>query len=1168
VQTKALHAASPSDAAELRKCEQRLESFIELSSEGYWEQDENYRFTLITGGTLGRSGIDPKSYLGTTRWDHGAVPAGDAGSWDAHKALLEARQPFTDFLMKRPDANGETRFISASGQPVFDERGRFRGYRGVARDITRERREELLMRLEHTVTRQLGDTDDVAAGLQAVMRAVCETQDWECGRYYALDESAGILRFAQSWAIADETIRRFVENARQMVFAPGQGLAGKAMQTGEPMWSHDLANDQRAVRRFTSDFGIHGTFVLPVMSAGKVFGVLAFSSRLIREPDQRLLDAMRTIGTQLGQFLQRKQAERVLRRSEERFRSLTKLSSDWFWEQDEALRFVGITQDIMEKTGISASDYVGKQRWELTALNMTEADWVAHRTAVEAHLPFHDLELCRLTQDGKPSWVLISGEPIFDAAGTFKGYRGIGKDITERKRAEELQRLEHAVTRSLAQSDTAGASLKAVMRVICETLGWECGRYFGKDLASGQFRLSASWHIPSPALDRFIAYSADRTFAPGVGVVGKAGAGEPQWVADVASDPRVVNHMMADDHGMHGAFMFPVMSDRGILGVLSFTSREIREPDERLLQAARVIGAQVGQFIQRKRAEEVMRESEERFRSLTHLSSDMYWEQDEQFRFTTFAGMGSQRVNVQTLKYIGKKRWEQTYVNMTADAWAEHIALLESHKPFRDMELCRVDASGHKIWISISGEPVFDTAGTFKGYRGVGKDITERKLDEERIQFLANHDALTALPNRAMFTEVLNIAIQNARRYRRHFAVLFIDLDRFKNINDTLGHEVGDKLLQEMATRLSRTVRASDVVARLGGDEFVVLVQEVAEAKQVAAVARKILAALVQPVSINQQEVRMTASIGICMYPVDAQDEQVLMKNADIAMYRAKEDGKNNYKFYSEEMNVHSFEKLALETSLRRGLERNEFLLHYQAKLDLHTGIITGVEALVRWQHPDLGMVPPAQFIPLAEETGLIVPIGKWVLNTACEQVLDWQRQGLPPMRMAVNLSARQFADDSLVDDIEATLRRTGIAPELLELELTESMVIQNTERAGRVLADIKRLGVRLAIDDFGVGYSSLSHLKRFPIDTLKVDRSFIRDLPADAEDKALTEAIIAMGKSLSLTVVAEGVETLEQQEFLREHACDEMQGFYFSKPIPPEQFAELLRQRTASDKR
>ena len=406
--------------------------------------------------------------------------------------------------------------------------------------------------------------------------------------------------------------------------------------------------------------------------------------------------------------------------------------------------------------------------------------------------------------------------------------------------------------------------------------------------------------------------------------------------------------------------------------MLSFTSREIREPDQRLLQAVRIVGAQIGQFLQRKKAEEVVRESEERFRGLTQLSSDMYWEQDEEFRFTSMSGTGSARVNLKTFPAIGKKRWEQNYVNMSADEWAAHIALLEAHKEFRDLELCRIDESGKKIWISISGEPVFDSSGTFKGYRGVGKDITERKLDEEHIHFLANHDALTSLPNRAMFADVLSLAIQNARRYARSFAVLFIDLDRFKNINDTLGHDSGDKLLLEMGKRLSQTMRTSDFVARLGGDEFVILVQEITEAKQVASVARKVLSALVQPLTIQGQECRVTASIGICMFPSEARDEVALMKNADIAMYRAKEDGKNNYKFYSEEMNLHSFERLALETSLRRGLERNEFLLHYQAKLDLNTGRITGVEALVRWQHSDMGLVPPVQFIPLAEETGLI----------------------------------------------------------------------------------------------------------------------------------------------------------------------------------------------------
>jgi EAL domain-containing protein (putative c-di-GMP-specific phosphodiesterase class I) len=307
----------------------------------------------------------------------------------------------------------------------------------------------------------------------------------------------------------------------------------------------------------------------------------------------------------------------------------------------------------------------------------------------------------------------------------------------------------------------------------------------------------------------------------------------------------------------------------------------------------------------------------------------------------------------------------------------------------------------------------------------------------------------------------------------------------------------------------------------------------------------------------------VTASVGISTYPADGQDEQTLMKNADIAMYLAKEEGKNNYQFYSKDIKAQSLERLSLEMSLRHALEREEFYLDYQAKLDLGTGAISGVEALLRWRHPDLGLVSPAQFIPLAEETGLIVPIGKWVLNTACAQSMAWRRAGLPAVCMAVNLSPRQFADENLLNDLAAALAETGLEPGLLELEITESMVMGNVDRAAKQLAAIKHMGVRLAIDDFGTGYSSLAQIKRFPIDTIKVDRSFIREIPQDAEDKAITKAIIAMGKTLSLTVVAEGVETEAQERFLREHACNEMQGYYFSKPAAPEKFAELLRTHT-----
>ncbi|OGI67645.1 MAG: diguanylate cyclase, partial [Candidatus Muproteobacteria bacterium RBG_16_60_9] len=442
---------------------------------------------------------------------------------------------------------------------------------------------------------------------------------------------------------------------------------------------------------------------------------------------------------------------------------------------------------------------------------------------------------------------------------------------------------------------------------------------------------------------------------------------------------------------------------------------------------------------------------------------------------------------------------------------------------------------------------------------------TERIRNQERIQYLATHDGLTGLPNRVMFNELLRLAVETGKRYERKFAVLFIDLDRFKFINDTLGHEAGDVLLKEMSARFKECLRASDVVARLGGDEFVVLVQEVSDLAQVTTVARKVLSAAIKPVEILGQDCRVTASIGIAMYPMDATDEESLMKNADMAMYLAKEEGKNNFQFYTKDIKTQSLERMTLETQLRRALEREEFALHYQAKVELATGAITGVEALLRWNNPELGSVSPMQFIPIAEETGLIVPIGRWVLKTACEQNIAWQRAGLPTVCMAVNLSPRQFADPELLKDIAAVLADTGMAPQLLELEITESMVMHNTERAVTLLNAIKEMGVRLAIDDFGTGYSSLAQLKRFPIDTLKVDRSFIRDIPKDSEDRAITQAIIAMGKSLSLTIVAEGVETKEQEAFLREHACDEMQGYYFSRPIAPDSFAELLRRHVPS---
>ncbi len=445
------------------------------------------------------------------------------------------------------------------------------------------------------------------------------------------------------------------------------------------------------------------------------------------------------------------------------------------------------------------------------------------------------------------------------------------------------------------------------------------------------------------------------------------------------------------------------------------------------------------------------------------------------------------------------------------------------------------------------------------------QEVSQHQIAAERAEYLAYYDSLTALPNRSMFSKLLNQAIRLARRDGKQLAVLFVDLDRFKNINDTLGHEAGDLLLQEVGKRLQGCLRTSDTVARLGGDEFVILLPSMVDAADVEVVAHKILAATSKSFRALGQEFRVTASVGVSTYPRDGEDEQSLMKNADIAMYQAKEDGKNNFQFYSAQMNNNSFERLALESSLRRALDHGEFQLRYQPMIDARSGAIVGIEALLRWQHPELGIVEPAKFIPIAEETGLIVSIGKWVLKTACAQNVAWQQSGLPHVNMAVNLSRRQFTDEGLLRDITAILEETGMCPALLELEITESTLMHDVDKALGTLKAFRDLGVRLAIDNFGTGYSSLSDLRKFPIDTIKIDGSLIRDLSNQAENRSIAEATIAMGRNLSLTVVAECVETKAQADFLREHACDEFQGFYFSKPVTADKFAELLEAQTAT---
>lgn len=797
-------------------------------------------------------------------------------------------------------------------------------------------------------------------------------------------------------------------------------------------------------------------------------------------------------------------------------------------------------------------------------------DRVDLRDRVEAALhDGKDFEIeFRYLLPSETRWVRVVGQTMKDRNDAVTRLHGTASDVTRRKLIELRQSMEHSVTRLLADSDSPDEVIPEIIQTICETLGWTGGAFWKLNRQDQSMQRSALWSAADRDVELFFANSANVLNLSGGGVLIGASyrSGEPVWISDLAHHPHFSRFAAANAANLHAAFAFPIKTAGGILGVMEFFSGQPQHPDQEILRSAQFIGRHIGQCFQRRQAEKALRESEAHFRSLVEQASDSFFVHDIEGRVMD--------VNQYGCDHLGYTRHELLAMNITSidvdlsiaelKYLGDHIAgsapvALESRYQRKDgttfpveirMGLIEIDGQRHLL--------------------SLVRDVTERKELQDHIQHLAYHDALTSLPNRGMFNRHLNQAIAQAQRYQRGLAVLFIDLDRFKNINDTLGHDAGDKLLQEMAKRIisslrgsdivARLDRAKDMVARLGGDEFVVLIEEVIDIGHVSHIARRILTSMVKEFLLGDQMIHVSASIGISVFPDDGRNEFSLMKHADIAMYRAKEKGRNNFQFYSTQMDLHSAELLALESGLRRALERDEFVLYYQAKVDTKSGRITGVEALVRWQHSTLGLVSPVHFIRLAEESGLIVPLSQWVLRRACIQNQAWRQQGLPPLRTAVNLSPRQFSDDNLIEETAKTLRETGMDPSLLELEVTESMMMYNTEKTIQVLNEFRGMGIRIAIDDFGVGYSSLSHLKQFPIDIIKIDRSFIKDIPGDQSDEAITDAILAIGKSLKIKVVAEGVETARQLHFLRERGCEEIQGYFFSRPVSAKEFGKLMQ--------
>ena len=669
-----------------------------------------------------------------------------------------------------------------------------------------------------------------------------------------------------------------------------------------------------------------------------------------------------------------------------------------------------------------------------------------------------------------------------------------------------------------------------------------------------------------------IQISTDADDPTGCGPVGiSIREKQPFWCQDFQHDPATAPwHKRAGQVGWGGVASLPLHRNNIIIGAFILYTSEVNAFDEAvrklLVEMAMDISFALENFdlkAQHKETEDALSASERDLQDAQRVG------RIGSYVFDLKSDVWRSSVTLDAILGIDKDfpRTSAGWMEIVHPAHRDEMSaylrdLIRDHQPLEtEFRIVRVN-DGSEHWVMGRAKIEYDSVGSPLRMMGTIQDITPRKHAEERLVHLAHFDALTGLPNRTLFTDRINYALSLAQRGRMQLAVMFLDLDHFKNVNDNLGHRIGDALLIEVAKRLKSVMREQDTISRLGGDEFMLVLPDT-DVNAAVHVAEKLMEMVAPVCRIEQHELLITASIGIAMYPDNGEDFEMLSKCADVAMYRAKRDGRNNFRFFTAEMQVHSSRRLQLENALRRALERGQLSLHYQPQMSLQDGRIIGAEALLRWQHPELGMVSPAEFIPIAEDSGLILPIGEWVLRTATQQLKAWMDQDMEPMVMAVNLSAVQFRHAHLPDLVTQILEEAKLSPQYLELELTEGVAMDDALGAITVMDNLHKRGIRMSIDDFGTGYSSLNYLKRFKVYKLKIDQSFVHDITDDPDDKAIVKAIINLASSLGLQTIAEGVETKGQLSFLRQQGCNEIQGYYFSKPLPTVQFEAFIRARS-----
>jgi diguanylate cyclase (GGDEF)-like protein/PAS domain S-box-containing protein len=1295
-----------------RVSEERFRRLVELNSDWYWETDSAHRLTLITGSREHPPVTQLRLEIGKAPWDMD-VPLVYGPTWQQHRETVARREAFRELEFGFQLAENTISYVAVSGEPVFDATGQFVGYRGVTRDISERKRSDQQVAQLKNFYRALSEANSAilrAANMEILLTEVCQIAvdhaDFLFARVARIDyQTSNVATIAH--AGKDSALAHDIQLSINPDLPEGRGPWSVAYREDRRIISNDTLMDSRFFNfhLLMGRAGVRSLAVFFLHVGDRIWGSIHFYADRPHFFSTPLVELLEKLADNVSFALEivtnrekRESAEFALTESEARFRDLTAMSSDWYWEQDENFRFTLVSSGVKTQLGLSPEQHLGRTREEILREDYAESAWTSHHELLLAHRPFDNIEFSRRSIDGTVRHYLVSGRPIFDAQEQFRGYRGIGRNITEMKVAEQRLRVLHDMYATLSEVNEAAIHSRnpdELFRSVVDSavnhgpfayvqiaLQEQGSHWIRVALSGGDAPLPPDLAISSLDFER----------PEGRGATGQAMRQRRPCVCDdILADAGLQPwHASLSSRGIRSLAVYPLYASDKPVGVLRFYATSCAffagELHELLIKLAKNVSFALDNF-ERDRsqgmAEEALRMSEERFRAYAESASDYFWETDHGGKFTyvsrqvesvtgyrvedmlghapahfmpageidqvrawlatrdmqvgwrslehrlltrsgdliwlsvsgvahfdadgNFTGHRGSARNITDSKQaeqalLGSEQrfrdfseaasefvWETdglgrfVYVSakveiLTGYAPAELIgrtplalvptadssrvrhwsaALAKEQDGFRDLEEQILTRNGQLIWISVSALPYFDDQGTFSGQRGTARDVTEQKLATERINFLATRDPLTELPNRVLFNDRLQQGVSSARRSDQSLAVMFIDLDHFKNINDSLGHHVGDQLLKEVSDRMLACLRSGDTLSRIGGDEFVITLERLRQSQDAAQVARKILDSVSRPVNVDGHALHVTCSIGISVFPNDADDANELMQNADTAMYHAKEKGRNNLQFFSQDMNVRAVERLRMETRLRRALDRDEFVLHYQPQIDIARNTLAGVEALVRWQDPEHGLIPPAMFIAVAEETGLIEPLGQWVLETACRQAQEWQQSGLPPVKVAVNISVRQLNDSrAFLRSVNRALALSNLDARYLELEMTESLLLRNVDDNLSALRELGRLGTLIAVDDFGTGYSSLSYLTQLPIDTLKIDRTFVRDVETSANDSAIVRAVIAMAHGLKLRVIAEGVEREGQLKVLRDLGCDEYQGYLMSKPLPSEEFA------------